>query len=443
MSKKATYSFGNLPTLSKTIWSADKIKNSWKWRDRSMETIMQRFIDLNKQNFAYLGVSANIENIEGKLSLALTTSNYIGSIPILSPMNGKPIGDIHVTGRYGEDASELISLLDRTVHPEYKDSLKLTQDTQLSPPIFIECCKYIDTYIEAERFHWHKFTNITREQHLPSGATLWKEYAVRTAKNPLSFDIFKNKSNELTTEHPEWNQLNYVLKLAISELESSRVPMRTRATYYSRVALLKTRLQSKQIETISKLKERMADPQIIKQLKELANIILRGRTCQQVAWRLDYAEFFERYVQFLMDGVAKQKGARNINNPHYRVSVFHQPSWGLAYLEPDIILQRDKEQYVVDAKYKSHMFNWFDNNEELKDTFRHDLHQVLAYCSFNSMQNKRALLVYPYNDFTFHKLAIRSPHTDIENTIYLVGVPMERNRIADVVKGLVQIITFA
>ena len=310
MSNTRTYSFGKLPTLSSVYWSSDKLKQSWKWSDRSMESVMQRFIDLNQKNLSYLGIVAGIETINGKPSLKLTSSKYIGAIPVLSPMNGKAVGDLIVCGRFGENAGELITLLDNRIKPEYSDEFHLVQDSQMTPPIFIECCKYIDTYVEAEHLKWQKFTNVTKIGHQPSGSTLWNEYAQRNAVNPLEFSVFKNKCNILTTNHPEWAQLNYVLKIAIRELESTRAPIRTRSIYANRIAQLKIRLRDRAVQPTDLIKKRMSDPLLIKNLKDLAAIILNNRSNEKLAWRMDYAEFFERYVQYLIGDVAKKKGAR-------------------------------------------------------------------------------------------------------------------------------------
>ena len=443
MSKPKIYSFGKIPTLSSVYWSSDKFKQNWKWSDRSMESVMQRFVDLNQKNLSYLGIVANIETVNGKSAIKLTTSKYIGSVPLISPMNGKAAGDLIVSGRFGEEAGELITLLDSSVKPEYSDELRLVQDSQMTPPIFIECCKYIDTYIEAERFKWRKFSNEIKTEQQPKGATLWSEYALRNARNPLEFSVFKNKSNILTTEHPEWAQLNYVLKIAISELESKRAPIRTRTIYSNRISQLKIRLRDKKILPTDGIKKRMSDPFIIKRLKELADIILRNKTNEKLAWRMDYAEFFERFVQYLLGDVAKKKGARENDNPHYGVRVSNRPLWGLNYLEPDLILQKSQEQVVVDAKYKSHIFNWYDNSDELRDTFRHDFHQILAYCSLNSMSTKQAMLVYPFNDFTYHKMTINSPLTHSDAQVYLVGIPLEKNRIEEIKERFNEIINFS
>ena len=130
-----------------------------------------------------------------------------------------------------------------------------------------------------------------------------------------------------------------------------------------------------------------------------------------------------------------------INNPHFLVAG-KRPAWALSYLEPDLVLQREYEQFVIDAKYKSHVFNWNDYSDELRDTFRHDFHQILAYCSFNSMQTKSAMLVYPFNNFVSHKIKISSPLTLNDAFVYFVGIPLEKNKIEDVKEGLNQIIKF-
>lgn len=441
MSNVRTFSFGKLPTLTTIYWSSDKIKQSWKWSDRSMESVMQRFIDLNQKNLSYLGIEANIESVNGKPSIKLSTSKYIGAIPIKSPMNGKAVGDLIVTGRYGENAEEIITLLDSSIKPEYSDEFQLVQNSQIAPPIFIECCKYIDTYIDAEHFKWQKFSNIIKAEHQPKGSTLWGDYAHRNALNPLEYSIFKNKCNTLTLEHPEWAQLNYVLKKAIQEIESPRSPIRTRSIYASRKAQLRIKLKEMPIQHADWIKIHMSDPHVIKHLKKLANIILNNCSNEKLAWRMDYAEFFERYVQYLIDDIAKKKGARSINNPHYTIGTYNRPAWGLQYLEPDLVLQKGTEQIVIDAKYKSHIFNWNNDSDELKDTFRHDFHQVLAYCSITSSSTKRGMIIYPFNDFCCHKMKVNNPIVNSEANIYLVGIPIDKTKIEDVKEKLSNIVS--
>ena len=442
MSKTQIYTFDKLSTLSSIIWTSDKLKHSWKWSDRSIESVMQKFVDLNLKNLSYLDISACVESDNGKPVIKLTTSKFIGAIPIISPMNGKAVGDLVVTGCFGENAGELITLLDDSIKPEYSAELQLVQNSQMTPPIFIECCKYMELYEQAEKFKWKIFTNEAKTSHQPSGSTLWTEYALRNARNPMGISVFHNKCNILTTDHPEWQQLNYVLQLAIGELESQRTPTRTRYAYSSQIARIKIKLRDKRCSLTDKVKIHTSDPYIIKHLKELANTILINSTNEKLAWRMDYAEFFERYVQFLLCDVSKKKGAREVNNPHYGISIKNRPSWALNYLEPDIIIQKLNEQVVVDAKYKSHLFNWNNNSEELKNAFRHDLHQLLSYCSLNGMNKKQALLVYPFKDFTCHQMTVNNPLTTTKAQVFVIGIPLEKNRIEEVKGKLNEVIHF-
>lgn len=39
-------------------------------------------------------------SVNGKPAIKLTTSRFVGAIPIISPMNSKAVGDLIVTGRF-------------------------------------------------------------------------------------------------------------------------------------------------------------------------------------------------------------------------------------------------------------------------------------------------------------------------------------------------------
>lgn len=108
-----------------------------------------------------------------------------------------------------------------------------------------------------------------------------------------------------------------------------------------------------------------------------------------------------------------------------------------------MIIQKGDEQIVVDVKYKSHLFNWNNNSEELKNTFRHDLHQLLAYCSMNSMSKKQALLIYPFSDFSYREICINSRLTTTEAKVYMIGIPLDKDRVEDTKSRLNEIINFS
>ena len=431
--------FPQLSTLDTFKVSAEKLIIAFKEDKRYPESFLQKFISINRRSFDFLDIVPSIEQIDYRFNLVLTTSKNIGTAPIYSPKH-KPFCDLIVGGRYNEEVGELIPLLGDYISPEYSDVLKLNRSTQQTPPIYLECCRFIDKYIEAKHFNWQKFSITTQTHKEPNSGTDWNRYAVDIASNPLCFDLFHNRRNILTTEHVDWRRLNYVLLIALDVLSSHTTPKRARTQYWEQVDNLSRIVDKNSIIPTEELVVNASDPVVVKELKVIGNLILQGHVNQSIAWRMDYAEFFERYVQYLFANVARRKGCNAYDNEHYSITGKSKPRWGLSYLEPDLVLQKDDIQYVIDAKYKSHIFNWRDNSEDLKSTFRHDLHQVIAYSSFSQASHRNAVLVYPYNEFFHEIIDVRSPLNSTTVSVNLVGIPMEKKALNETIENLSSIV---
>ena len=430
-----------LHTLDTFSFSFAELNKIWGCDKRYGIEALQRFLLLNQKALDFLNVHAKIEVIGNAPHLSITTSQYVGSVPILSPGDGKPCGDLCIGGRFGEDVSELLSVVGETLLPEYDDTLPPLSSSLLKPPLYFECCNFIDKWFDVEKAKWHKFNVIEQIQNLPSSGTRWDVYALKSfdARNTLQFP---NRNNKLNSLHKEFCQLISVLFLCFNEINKPQTPIRSRMAYFNKISRLQAKYNKNlSLETPEEFVVHASDPIAVKEAKQIANIILQNKRTKKRAWRIDYSEFFERYVQYVFGQVAHKISAKAINNPHFLVSG-QRPAWALRYLEPDLVLQRENEQYVIDAKYKSHVFNWNDYSDELRDTFRHDFHQILAYCSFNSMQTKNAMLVYPFNDFVFHRIQINSPLALTNTYVYFVGIPLEKKKIENVKEGLNQILKF-
>ncbi len=433
--------FPRLSTLDTVKVSAEKLIVAFKEDKRYPESFLQKFITVNRHSFDFLGITPSVEQVDYRYNLVLTTSKNIGTAPIFSPRH-KPFCDIVVSGRYNEEVGELIPLLGDYISPEYSDKLKLTKTCQQTPPIYLECCRFIDKYVEARRFKWQKFSIVAQIQNSPNSGTDWNRYAVDISSNPLSFSTFYNRRNILTTEHVEWRKLNYVLLIAIDILSSHSTPIRARMQYREQVNTLSRIVDKSETIPTEELITHASEPKVIKELKAIGNLILQGHVNQSIAWRMDYAEFFERYVQYLFTSVARRKGCFAYDNEHFSISGKSKPRWGLAYLEPDLVLQKDGVQYVIDAKYKSHIFNWTETSDDLKEAFRHDFHQVIAYSSFSQAQHRKAMLVYPFNDFFHRVVDVRSPLDPTTVSVSLVGIPIGKKPLNETVDKLASIISF-
>jgi len=441
MSKKLFSTF-TFPVLQSNTLSFSDLNEVWGEDKRFPESSVQKFLLRNAETLNFLKIDASGEYTEsGRYVLKLTTSKYIGCVPLLSPSTGLPSGNLIITGRFGEDVSELLSVIGDFVEPEFSEKLRLSAGSYVKPPLYFECQNYIDRYIEAKKYKWRKFDNIEKTETRPSNSTKWDKYAFRSY-DPNNTLKYPNRCNILSKNHREWEELNYVLNLCIDEVMSSRTPIRSRMAYMNKITNLLNTYNHSSLHAVSEVRIHMSDPIVIKKLKEVANRVLQNASSSQCAWRLDFAEFFERYVQYLFKEIARSKGARIICNPHFPV-YGHRPAWALKYIEPDIILDKSDIQYIVDAKYKSHIYQVNSDNEQLRETFREDFHQVLAYSSFGGNRQKNIMLIYPSDNFVSRDLDVISGINSYSSKAYLVGIPLKKSELEETKKNLSQLITFS
>lgn len=438
MSKKQFSTF-TFPVLQTNTLSFSELNEAWDEDKRYPETAVQKFLLRNVETLKFLDMDAVGEYADsGKYILKLTTSKYIGCVPILSPKTGLPSGNLIITGRFGEDVSELLSVIGEFVEPEFSDKLKLSAGSYIKPPLYFECQNFIDHYIEAKKYKWRKFDNIEKTEARPTSSTKWNKYALKSY-NPQNTLRYPNSCNILSKNHKEWEELNFVLNLCIDEIMSSRTPIRSRMAYMNKITCLLNTFNKNTLPIVSEIKIHMSDPVVIKSLKEVANRVLQNASSSQYAWRLDFAEFFERYVQYLMREVARSKGARIICNPHFPV-YGHKPAWALKYIEPDIIIDKSDVQYIVDAKYKPHIYQINSDSEQLRENFRKDFHQVLAYSSFGGNRQKHIMLVYPSDYFVSRELNVVSGINNYSSKAYLIGIPLKKADLEETKRGLSQLI---
>lgn len=84
---------------------------------------------------------------------------------------------------------------------------------------------------------------------------------------------------------------------------------------------------------------------------------------------------------------------------------------------------------LIDAKYKSNLYNKFDQSELLKVDHRHDLHQILAYSSFSKSDFKFGFLCYPSDQIEIKSIRYKNDINGAKNTIFILGVPLRKDSI--------------
>lgn len=449
-----------LPTLASVPLKVTDLlpKFGIKKKGIDPDKFINKFITINQESFKFLDIEVKpYRNDDIDRGVIITTSRYAGSVPIKSPISSQFTVDLRVKGSYNKKTSDeqifnLLGRLNLIQLPEYYDKLKLVSNYH-RPPTYIETLNFVNLYIEARRIHWTKFVSIFKDESVARGSTDWISYSLEI--DPQKKLNFHNKINSQTLFHKEWKQINFVLKKCIEELNSHPTPNKIRNTYSEKLSLLKRGLNKNTITSVKEFKISGHDPIIIKELKKIGNMILQDNSNVDYAWRFDIAELYEKYIGYIFQNSSKSYGWSLKTNQKYPITG-DKTSWTLNYLEPDIILCKNSNQIIIDAKYKSYFLQGRkkSNDNTRKESFRHDLHQVLAYSTFLNSEQKNVFIVCPIfikenkeenNNGENEKKnqgsltlirhqSISSPFSLTKVNIYLIGIPLIFDKIDKIVE---------
>ncbi len=99
--------------------------------------------------------------------------------------------------------------------------------------------------------------------------------------------------------------------------------------------------------------------------------------------------------------------------------------------------QKENLLVFIDAKYKSNLYNKFDNSETLKDDHRHDLHQIMAYSSFSKTDFKYGFLCYPSDQLELKAIKYKNGINEVTNTVIVMGIPLKKSTVNDAKRMLI------
>ena len=413
---------------------------------RHLESAVQRFILLNKRVFSFLGIETELSGTGSDLSLKFRSSNFIGSVPVRMPYDGIAHKDFQVTPRFDSsnniysNLTQLLSKLNYSISPEFIDSEKLTQPLLLRPPMYYEAAKYIDIFERSCKVNWVKFEVVQAEHRFPKSSTNWSKYA-QASSDPRKALRYISSDSILSKNHREWQELKYVFEKACSIILQPHVPGSIRYKFLDQMDSLKRKTASITPQQTNYIAIRASDPFYIKEVKQQANILLQNSfTFSVAAWRMDMAQLFERYVQYITTMAAKGRNASVKVNSRIR-GRGNMPQWGLRYLEPDLLIKMNDKIIMADAKYKAHNYAFHTKSDVLKESHRSDLHQILAYCSFSPEKDKTGILFYPSNDTRIRKIQYTEQLCGISNKILLCGLPFGIDGIDSSIKFVRDILT--
>ncbi|WP_462222653.1 hypothetical protein [Ferruginibacter sp.] len=437
--------FAEIPCLTERSAFLSGIALQKKWfrsaDKRIIGQYLQKFIDYNSSQFKFLGVQPFIIGTDQNTSLAFRSSSYIGTIPLRASDTGKQIGDFVVMPRFTgrdrfEDYIEILNLLGTEISPEVIDSLPLASGKNFRPPLYLEAVKFIASLEALLMRPWRKFDNVEKISSQPSGQINWNKYINKEYKveNRLKFPIRKNILSEF---HIEYSEIRYVFDICKNELLSSNTPQRIKNTIRPKLNFIEEKLYLHKPKTTNTISIKSSDSPTIRTCKEQANKILNFTLVDSTAWRVDFSDVFEKFVQYIFKEVAKETGGKLFTNFKFNSKTLKHYSWELKHIEPDAIYQKEKFLLFIDAKYKSNLYNKFDNSEILKDEYRHDLHQIMAYSSFSKTVLKYGFLCYPSDHLELKTIKYKNTINEVINTVSVLGIPLKKVSINEIKKALI------
>ncbi|MCH7413114.1 hypothetical protein MM213_06445 [Belliella sp. R4-6] len=440
--------FHEIPCLterSSPISGKELQKKVFKKADKTIIVLyLQKFLDYNSDLFSFLGIEAFIEGSDLNAFIQFKSSQYIGAIPLRAPDTGKQIGDFVVSPRFTgknrfEEYVEILDLLGSEINPEFIDSLPLASKKAFRPPLYLEAIKLISALEKLVKQNWRKFDNREIQSNQPIGQINWNKYISQSYKveNRL---IYPTRKNFISEFHSEYSEIRFVYDLCKLELLSPNTPVRIRVPISKRISFLDERLYFHKPKITSKVSVKNADSFIIKETKEIANRILNYNLIEGTAWRVDFADVFEKFTQHIFKEIAKSTGGKFIPKLKINSNSRNKFQWNLNNLEPDGVLINDDLIIFIDAKYKSHFYNKYEHNETLKEEHRKDLHQILAYSSFNDAKNKIGFLCYPSNKIEFSMKEYNFSQMSFSNKIYMIGIPFKKEVIHQVKEKVAAIV---
>ena len=299
--------FYEIPCLTEQSTQLPGVALQKKWfpkaDKRYIGQYLQKFIDYNSEQFKFLGVQPYIVGSDQSTAITFRSSEFIGSIPLRAPDTGKQIGDFVVMPRFTgrdrfEDYIEILNLLATEISPEVIDSLPLASGKNFRPPLYLEAVKFIASLEKLTMRPWRKFDNIEKLSVQPTGQINWTKYINNEYKveNKLKFPV---RTNVLSEFHYEYSEIRYVFDICKSELLSANTPQRIKNNLRNKLSFLEQRLYHHKPKATNKTTIRFSDSPTVKACKEQANRILNFKLVDSTAWRVDFSDVFEKFIQHI------------------------------------------------------------------------------------------------------------------------------------------------
>lgn len=425
-----------------------------RYPEQQAGRLAQQFLQQNRGVLANFGITPHVAYDGEIVELVLETSTQVGAIPLLSPTTGRPDYGLIVNPRFDWlGIGSMLAEMGWRIIPSPLRLPLLPGSERKIPPWVLSTIVLFRLRALLNSLD-RRFELTTSNLPAPRGAVNWQTYVrnriprAQFLQVPCQFPDLRDDEKlkaaihftlrkqlaSLNTQRQAGVLVLGLIDLCLTLLEKVRsVPAKQPSTQ-TFLAWSTKFLQTEAFRDGLQAIEWTVEDRGLAGLADL----------QGLPWMLSMEQFFEAWVETAVIRLARHIGGTVYvgRKRETLIPLQWEPSYtgSQRYLVPDVVLERENETVIFDAKYKRHweelaVTNWHQLDEMIRQQHRHDLLQVLAYAATKPTRKITCFLAYPCQEKTWQSLKERNrlfhrasiPAGVRELNLILTAVPMSSN----------------
>ncbi len=413
--------------------------------------LAEQFIVQNRPFFDLLNVAVRRDYDGSDVWLRIETKNAVGAVPLLSPFSAKPDYGLVVQPRFPwKGIGPMLAETGWEVSPTLLRLPLLKRSERRVPPWVLAFCVLARLRALLERLE-RRFELTEQDVAAPKGCVLWERYASQRMAHgrflnvPCRFPDFRD-------DRRLKGAIRYAIERQIQSLETQREHGGFVHALIALAEMLLTKVRGAAAwrpsprEFDSWLRQPLKSDVLIEGVQAIEWTVeergLAGLSdLEGIPWTLPMEQFFEAWVETVFRVVAARTGG--CLRAGRRRETIAPLVWDPPYLGsqrslvPDLILEHENCDLIIDAKYKRHWEEirrggWAGQDDAIREEHRQDLLQVLAYANLSEKRHVVCCLVYPCASTTWESLLERRrlfhqadvPQRSRRISLWLTAVPM-------------------
>jgi hypothetical protein len=400
----------------------DKTRNP----ESQIAKLSNQFIRDNRGLLKDYGVCVESKFDGQAVSLLFTSSNFIGALPLLSPTSGKPDYGLIIKPRFEwAGLGPMLSIMGWKIVPTPLRLPLIPGTERKVPPWVLSSITLHRIQLMLDQIN-RTFSFTEADLVAPKGTVNWNIYANRRIPAVKFLDI-PCKYPDLKDNDELKSGIHFTLKVILASLQSQR----TAGIFVLQLIELCHSLLAK----VNRIAPRQPSGLTLQHWNNLPirteafreglqaiewTIEDRGlagmANLQGLPWIMPMEIFFEAWVETFAQKIIRHIGGQ-IKTGRKRETIT-PISWDPPYLGsqkfllPDVVIERENDIIILDAKYKRHweelsFSNWSNIENEIKEKHREDLLQILAYSTVTDKKSITSCLIYPCKESTWESMIAR------------------------------------